>query len=187
MSEVQEAPNNAAVEIARRRTIVESREKQKSADSFHRENVPDNSVPRSPVAHPSRMRLAEYDRQEWIVNAEPGHTIDDILKPGYWAHMAPQMSAYDHIEVRAEDGSWVADLLVVQVDRMWAKVVLKSKFEFSSSENPTDVDQHVVEWKGPQHRFAVIRISDREKIRDGFHTKEEAGAWMREHERVISG
>jgi len=185
MAEVQE--NNAAAEIARRRTIIESRAKQASADQFHRSNVPDNSVARSPMAHPSRMRLAEYDRQEWIVNAEPGHTIEDLMKPGYWAHMAQQMTAYDHIEVRAEDGSWVAELLVVQVDRMWAKVVLKSKFDFTVTEDPEELNQHVVEWKGPQHRFAVIRTSDREKIKDGFQNKEEAAAWMREHERVIAG
>ena len=185
MAEVAE--NNAAVEIQRRKAIIESRANQQFADAAHRANVPYIEKNRSVMMQPSRMKLAEYERQDWIANAEPHHTVEDILKPGYWAHMAAQMTPYDHIEVRAEDGSWVAYLLVVQADRLWAKVVLTNKIDLVSAEEmPSTTPQHRVEWKGPQRRFGVVRVEDSEVVRDGFQTKDEARLWMREHEQTIS-
>ena len=181
------AENNASVEIQRRRAVIESRANQQPADAFHRANVPYVEPKRSVMMQPTRMKLAQYERQDWIANAEPHHTIEDILKPGYWSHMAAQMVPYDHIEVRAEDGSWVAYLLVVQSDRLWAKVVLTSKIDLvSADEMPSATPQHKVEWKGPQRRFGVVRTDDSEVVRDGFQTKDEARLWMREHEQTIS-
>lgn len=184
---MEQQGNNAAVEIARRRSIIESRERAQGADQAHLANIGKTDKNRLAQIHPTRMRLAEFDRQEWIVNAESSHTIDDVLKPEYWSHMAQQMNAYDHIEVRAEDGTWMAELIVVQPDRSWVKVVLKAKYEFRTRDDLPDAEPlHKVEFKGPQHRFTVIRLSDSQMVRDGFKTKEEAESWMREHERVIT-
>ena len=142
---------------------------------------------RSPIIHPTRMKLAENERRDWIVNAELAHTIDDLTNPAYWAHMAAQLTPYDHIEVRAEDGAWIANLIVIQVDRSWAKMMLVSQYNLLETEAmPSAIAQHKVEWKGPQHRFAVIRLADQVSVRGGFQTKDEASAWMREHEKVIS-
>ena len=182
-----QAPNNAAVEIQRRKAILEARQKEAGADQAHRANVPLVEKKSAPTMQESRMKLAQYERQDWIANAEIHHTIDDILKPGYWAHMAAKLTAFDHIEVRAEDGSWVAYLLVIQADRLWAKVVLDHKIDLVSAEEmPSTSPEHTVEWKGPHRRFGVVRVSDQELIRADFHTKEEASQWMREHERTIS-
>lgn len=179
MNEV--ASNNHAVEMARRKAIVESQAKSNQSE-------PKEEVKRSPTMHPTRMKLAEYERQEWIANAEIGHTVEDCLVPAYWSHMAAQMNPYDHIEVRAEDGSWVADLMVIAVDRSWAKVVLRQKFDLVAVDSmPTSELQHKVEWKGPQHRFCVIRVSDSANLKGEFRTKDEATAWMKEHERVVAG
>ena len=184
MSEVQ-APNNAAVEMQRRQSVVNARNNAEGADKTHRENVPKPDVTRNMTMHPTRMQLAEYDRQEWIANAEVGHTIDDVLKPSYWAHMSSQMQPYDHIEVRAEDGSWIADLIVMEPGRNYAKVVLKFSYEIPNLDNISDSNEHTVAWKGPQRKYTVIRLADQEYVRDGFKTREEAGSWLREHERTL--
>ena len=134
---------------------------------------------------PLRMKLAEYDRQEWVVNAEVGTTIDDVLKFEYWAHIAENMKPYDHIEVRAEDDSWLAYLIVRRVERSAAVVHLLHHYEFDAparSVGPALV--HEVQWKGPQRRFAVVRLSDAALIKDEFATKDEAGRWLREYERT---
>lgn len=143
----------------------------------------------SPMINSGRMRLAEYDRQDWIANIEFGTSVEQIMEPGYWALMASQLKPYDHIEARSEDGSWVAYLIVTGCDRTWARVVVDHVVKLTTS----DVSQteavtakHKVEWKGPQHRYSVIRLSDDERIKDGFHIKDEAYAWMREHERVTA-
>lgn len=133
----------------------------------------------------NRMRLAEFDRQEWVANAEFGTTVDDIQEPGYWAHMAAQLKPYDHIEVRAEDGTWIAHLVVMGCDRTWAKVVVDRVMTLTTKDVAmSQASKYEIAWKGPQHRHAVIRSADREMVKSGFQTREEAGLWMREYEKV---
>jgi len=183
-----------AQEIQMRRRMTEEQAKTAHADTAaaaqrHQGAMDDlkQIERRSPIIHPTRMKLAENERQDWIVNAELSHTVEDLTNPGYWAHMAAQLQPYDHIEVRAEDGSWIANLIVIQVDRSWAKVMMVSKYDLLDTEVlPSSVAKHKVEWKGPQHRFAVIRLADQVVVRNGFQTKDEANGWMREHEKVIS-
>lgn len=135
--------------------------------------------------HPSRMRLAEYDRQEWTVNAELGTSLEDVLLPSYWAHMAEQMKQYDHIEVRIDDGSWVAFLLVTSCDRTWAKVKMLSKIDLDDDmSTPITSKLHEVKWRGPQLKFSVIRLSDNKVIKEGIGDKLEAYRWMQEYERT---
>ena len=183
-----------AQEIQMRRRMTEDQAQKAhaevaSASQRHQGAIADlkEIARRSPIIHPTRMKLAENERQDWIVNAELSHTVEDLTNPGYWAHMAALLTPYDHIEVRAEDGSWIANLIVIQTDRSWAKVMLTSKFNLLDTEAlPSNIAQHKVEWKGPQHRFAVIRLVDQAVVKNGFQTKDEATGWMREHEKVIS-
>lgn len=141
---------------------------------------------RSPVISEGRFKLAEYDRQEWIANCEYGTTVEDILDPSYWSMSTLRIKPYDHIEARAEDGSWIAHLIVTGVDRSWAKVVIDRVIKLTTSDVSMTqaAAKHEVSWKGPQYKYSVIRLSDSERIKEGFQSKDEAYAWMREHERV---
>ena len=142
-------------------------------------------IKRSLSITPTRMRLAEYDRQEWIVNAELSTTAEDLLKPEYWAHMAEQMKPYDHIEVRAEDDAWIATLIVRRVERSAVIVHLTSFIEFDSSMPMPQINaKHDVQWKGPQRKFAVIRLVDKEIIKEDFGSRDDAARWMREYEKT---
>ena len=191
---MNETVMSPAQEVAIRRRMTEAAAQQAHKDTAAAAQAHQGAmkelkeiIRRSPAIHPTRMKLAEHERQEWIVNAELSHTIEDLTNPGYWAHMASQLQPYDHIEVRAEDGSWIANVIVIQVDRSWAKVMVVGKYDLLETETlPSNIAQHKVEWKGPQHRFAVIRLVDQVVVRASFQTKEEAHSWMREHEKVIS-
>lgn len=141
---------------------------------------------RSPQITPNRMRLAEFDRHEWVANAELGVTVEDIQDPGYWSHMAAQLKPYDHIEVRSEDGTWIAFLIVMGCDRTWAKVAIDRVLKLTTKDvSMSQAQRHSTVWKGPQHRFAVIRTSDSEIVKSGFQTKQEADSWTLEHEKVM--
>lgn len=135
----------------------------------------------------SRFKLAQYDRQDWVVNCEYGTTTEDILDPGYWALVAKLMKPYDHIEARAEDGSWIVYLVVTGCDRAWARVAVDRTLKLTTPDvAQTQTVKHRVEWKGPQYKYSVIRVADSEKLRDGFVSKDEAYVWLREHERVVA-
>ncbi len=57
---------------------------------------------RALILNPQRMKLAEYERQDWVINAEDGTSPDDLKDPGFWAHVSAQMKPYDHVEVRID-------------------------------------------------------------------------------------
>ena len=144
------------------------------------------SEKRANILNPQRIGLAEARRQEWVVDAEEGTTVHDVLEPGYWAHVSSSMQPYDHIEVRLETGEWIAELLVMGVGRNWAKVFLVAKHELQPIDDTPLAIQHKVEWKGPHRKFVVIRTSDSESVQEGFAEKSAAISWMVNHERVTA-
>ena len=142
---------------------------------------------RSVQITPSRMRLAEYDRQEWVANAPEGTTIEDLKEPGFWSLMASQFKPYDHIEVRAEDGTWVAELLVMGCDRTWARVFVKNTWTLTSADVAmSQAVLHEVFWRGPQHKWSVKRLTDQTCVKDGCATKDEAVQWLKEYEKAVA-
>ena len=145
---------------------------------------------RQPMCMPERCGLASDNRNDWIVTTEPGIRPDDLLDPGYWAHVANQFTAFDTIEARAEDGSWIAFLRVLYTERTYAKVKMEREV-FYVEENATLTDAKAakfkVEWKGPHHKFVVIRNEDSTVLKNQFKSREEATAWMLEHEKAQTG
>ncbi len=142
---------------------------------------------RRPVIMPERCGLAESKRNDHVVDAEVGTTIEDILEPGYWAHYAPELHPFDTIEVRGEDGAWIAYIRVVFSERNYAKVIMERPVFYieANREIQNESRKHHVEWKGPHNKFSVIRNSDEETVHAGFKTREEASVWMIEHEKTV--
>lgn len=139
---------------------------------------------RSNILDPQRHRLAEQVRNAWVVNAEEGTTIQDVLEPSYWAHVARELKPYDHIEVRLETGDWIAQLLVISQGLNWAKVHMLQKHDLAmSQEAPPSSQKHEVKWRGPQHKWCVMRLIDNQALQTGME-KDEASAWMRNYERT---
>lgn len=149
-----------------------------------------------PAPKPARKalqgRLAEaaYQRNEWRYTAEAGTTINEILDPQYWAHVAANFKPHDIIEVIPEDGSWYARLIVLTNARLWAKVFLlqKADLEKALADTPaTDDETHEVKWMGAIEKHAVIRKADKALIKGGFTTKLEAHTWLDSYLKSISG
>lgn len=139
----------------------------------------------SPVLMPERVGLADAKRHDWVVDAEYGVTLEEVLQPSYWSHVAPRMVPGDHIEVRAEDFSWVAYLIVHFAERTYANVVVDRVVTIDKAQDlPAVSIKHKVEWNGPHHKFAVIRISDSQMLQSGFTTRGLADEWMRNHEKA---
>ena len=112
----------------------------------------------SPVLMPDRVGLAEDKRHDWVVDLPMTVTIEQALEPSYWAHVASQMDPLDHIELRAEDGSYVAYLVVAFCERNYARVVLDRVVKIEESrEAPLSSQKHKVDWKGPAMKWCVIR------------------------------
>lgn len=137
---------------------------------------------------PRRIAAQDFERfelrnQTWRAIASSGVTLEDMLKPAYWSHVAYQMHPFDEIKVIAEDGSWVATLLVTNCERLWAQtVVVFSKDlteQLSKQASAADDDLEVV-WAAAR-RFRVRRKSDKETLAENFATAVEAEQWKTDY------
>lgn len=141
----------------------------------------------SKTLNPARRSAAEFRRNDWIVDAEEGTTVQEVLDPAFWAHCAADMSIYDRIDVRLETGEWLLELFVLDVGRNYARVYLAHKHDFSDVETAAAATQpitHKVAWKGPHRKYVVIRLSDSAAIQEGFNEKSSADIWLGNHLKV---
>lgn len=133
---------------------------------------------------PTHMALAEYQRQDWVANAPEGVVPDDLKNPAFWALMADQFKPFDRIDVRADDGSWLAEVIVKQADRTYAHVQVLNVYKLDATEAVKD-GEYEVEWKGPQKKWCVKRLSDDELIKVGCDTKIAANDWLNSQRKVL--
>ena len=136
---------------------------------------------------PSRMKGAEYERLVYVANPEHGVTMEDVLNPAFWVHVARKLRPYAQIEVRSEDGAWWAQLLVTDVGRLWAKVQPICFVELAQSDPDEPIDPlYEVGWGGPHHKWRVVRKSDNKVIKAEFGDKAQAELWLKEHIRALA-
>ena len=141
---------------------------------------------RTVIVHDGRMQLAEQWRQDWVVNAEAGTQVTDVLKPVYWSHVAAKFKPYDHIEVRVDTGEWLLKLLVLACERNWARVIVLHKYDLEPAEEAPRETLHRVEYKGPHKKWCVIRLADQQPVQEVLTDKQAAYAWMRSHEEMLA-
>ena len=133
-----------------------------------------------------RVLPAEYERQEWVITTPEGVVPEDLKEPGFWAYTAERFRPYARLEIRADDGSWLAEAMVVACDRLWAKVHLLNVYELASPTVDLPGAQTEVRWRGPHAKWSVVRISDSEVLHDQCVNKDEAVLWHKNYEKTIT-
>ncbi|MCR4331769.1 MAG: hypothetical protein NUV34_03565 [Sulfuricaulis sp.] len=148
----------------------------------------------------ARFQQADNVRETWAITVEQGVTRTDILNPAFWSHIAYKLRPYARIEVRCDDGSFFAELVVLNAERTWARVYVLSWADLTTKDvSQTQAGKAAqpaataeperafrVEWKGPHKKFCVIRNSDNAYIRESEASKRDAEAWLLDYERVTS-
>lgn len=131
---------------------------------------------------PARFSRSEYVNTDWTVTVEAGTSLEDVLNSAFFANVAAQMHPYDHIRVRVDTGEWYAELMVLDCGRNWAKLFKLCEHKLTREEHNEEIDsQFTVKHLGPHKKYAVIRKSDNETLRDGFTNKHDANAWLASH------
>lgn len=142
-----------------------------------------------PILGVDRLRGAEFERNVHVAVPGPEDTIEDMLDPGYWAHVAPKFKPYDKIEVRAEDGTYYAEFLVLACDRAWAKVHvlswhLLSSADIALTQAAAASSSFEVRFR-PGPRWHVVRKADKQVMFKDGKTRDEAETWVREYIKTI--
>jgi len=129
----------------------------------------------------ARMRECEFQRTVYTATAFENTDPKDLLDPEYWTHVAEQFKPFDKVEVRADDGSWYAELLVLETSRRWTRMHMLSKHNLTTGDvslSQSKLQEYAVEFKGPHKKHCVIRLSDQEIIHEGEETKGGAHTWL---------
>lgn len=132
---------------------------------------------------PDKLQQGEFARMLWVIVPEPGVPLDTILDPAYWSHVAKRLAPWHRIEVRDPGFQWVAELLVRDCGKNWAKVVLLDVTPFEPRAAAVHIDETAdfsVTWRGAA-RWSVMRTLDGEVMKDGLTTKDEADLWLKHH------
>ena len=141
-----------------------------------------------------RMKLAEFSRNTHVAVAHQGVSLEDALRPVYWAHVAANIRPFDKIELRAEDNSWFADLIVFKATKLevFARVLtaIDANGDSLSTHHATLVAPvadaltvpagYMVDYGGPIHNYRVIRSADSAVLVYGL-SEAEAVAWAIDH------
>ena len=139
------------------------------------------------VLHGTRFKNSEYERNIWVITPEVGTTPEDLLDSAYWAHVAIQMRPYDKVEVRADDGSYYGEMLVLLTGRTWAKVtpLFFKQLEEATTDSAEDEEMYI-KFCGPKAKWRVVRTKDKMTLSEGHVTKDLANTWMHNHKRQLA-
>lgn len=145
---------------------------------------------------PNELANFDYVSTRHDAKVQQGVRPEHVLVPAFWAHHAVKLKPFDEIRVRAEDGTWMATYVVLDCSRTWAKVKQLSLHQLgtadvaltqaSESEVQKFIYQHEVRWRA-QHKFSVVRKSDKAVLVEGFALKDEASTWLDKHAREQVG
>lgn len=134
---------------------------------------------------PTRFNEEPHKNTSWVLTVESGTTMEDVLNPSFLSNVAPKLSMYDRIRVSVDTGEWYAELLVVAHGSVWAKLVPLLHLDLVNKDDDQltgeAFEKFIVQYRGPHHRFCVIRKEDKEPIKNNFHSKAEANAWLEQH------
>lgn len=137
-------------------------------------------------AKPTVLRPESHYIQRLRHIVPPEVPFEAVLRPEFWAHVAPKLRPQDEIVVSTEDGSWRAELVVRWVRRLAVGVSPLHYKDFAEEEAAQPAEARDsgfdVEWGGPSHKWRVVRKSDRAVVKKSLETQAQAEQWVKNHQ-----
>ncbi len=121
------------------------------------------------VCRVGKLQLEDQGHNSFFVLADPGTTLEDVMKPEYWVHHARRVKIWDHLKVQAEDGEFYVELLVHAVTENSVFVKIIHVVEISDEvREEVSKEGFSVSWGGPQQKWRIVRNADGATINKGF-------------------
>jgi hypothetical protein len=110
------------------------------------------------------------------VTVAPEVTIDEILDPVFWTHVAGATfrGVYNEVIVEWEDKSAMARLYVRQYDSSFAKMELLEHHQFDNGSLIPISEKYNIQWMGPFAKYRVVRKEDGQVMRENILSKKDA-------------
>lgn len=130
---------------------------------------------------PTQIQNVAHYRRSFLIPVPHGQTIEDLLKPEYWMHVASSLTPGDHIEAQPEDGAWWAEFLVMDVAKAAARLEVLNRREFELNDEEFEHPSFAIKWAGIGEKHQVIRLSDKVVVSKGHKRKVDAARWLQSH------
>lgn len=124
----------------------------------------------------SRLQRAEHYFAAYAVVLPDGVSLEDAMKPAYWAHVAEKLRQHDTIRIIPEAGAYFAEILVLSAGRGYANVALLRHIPLDDEAMAGDQGNDLVDvkWRGPHSKWSLVRKSDGAVLKDGLVEKVDA-------------
>lgn len=141
-----------------------------------------------------KLKRLEFASTTYRIHPEDGTTLDDVLRPEYWAHVGEILRPFDKIEVVFDDGTRFTELLVLDTKRLYAKVAVLVDADLTAGKKEAADDakaavekpDYTVEYKGSIAKWSVIRASDNERVKDGMASRDEAEQYLKDYLKALA-
>lgn len=135
----------------------------------------------------ARFSQAHYTRNHWHASVPDNVEFNEVLSPSYWTNNAVMLKIGDHVEVFCENGSYYAELIVRNCDRLSALMGVLVHVDFTESAVLDEIDpEFEIGFAGPSHMWRVVRKSDKEVVKFGFQSREEAAVWLPSYVKALA-
>ena len=141
---------------------------------------------------PTHFATEAYERQRIIITAPAGSVPEDFLNPNAYSNIALHLNPHDSIEVISEDTAWKMKLFVVEVARMFVRViqdgdVLDIQAAINSG-TETKIDEEIcfVKYRGPKLRFCLVRTSDNSNLSEKHQSQEDANKAKNDYLKALN-
>lgn len=148
-------------------------------------------APRPMTLPPGKLKTdATKVWKAWI---NPGTTIEDVLRPNFWAHNTTRAGVGDEIKVFAPDGTFYMHLVVLSktVSTLSVRPLMGwAPSEDEAKEAETNeagaADLYEIKWGGNKDRFRIIDKATMNVVEAGFGSKADAAARAVELRRKVT-
>lgn len=146
---------------------------------------------KAPPLNPKLLKLAEYERTVFYVTIPPGISLNSVLMPEYWGHVATQFVSKENarIECRAQDNAWYAELMIRRVGEQAASMWVLNYVDLNaqvSQPKPSEDEQYTVSF-APKQRWRVVRKSDGMVVHKDEASEADARAWLMANAQDLAG
>jgi len=131
------------------------------------------------------LALAESKRNVHRISLYANTEPEDLLDPGFWVHVGPQLRVDDRIEVVGFDKAWFGEVMVLELGKGAAGgarvAYIVGPTTLTNENSLAKPSEHEVRWGGPNGGWRVIRSKDKAVVAEMLDSKEAGAAWIAEH------
>lgn len=144
--------------------------------------------------HDKGFGVASFKFNRWSCELDVNQTLDDALRPEFWANVAGKIVGHDQanpkgigdiIEIRKRDTALFAEVIIVAIGAGHVRVAPLRAFV------PPDVSEPegaplTTRYNIGRRCHEVIRKDDKTVMASGFQLKEDAVGWINTHLKAMA-